>query len=82
MPEVNVLLGEFEEAAGRSGNGYALEKIGDVRSWFDELGKLGRGHWSIKHAQENTQQSISKLKQLIDTDGTRLRSVPGPPPGM
>jgi hypothetical protein len=82
MPQVEMLLGEFRNAARRSRNGYALEKIGEVRSWFNELGKLGRGHWPIELAQGNAQQSISKLEQLIDIDGTRLHSMPGPPPGI
>ena|ERR1019366_3092946 len=82
MPRVNELLGEFEEAERRNRNGYALEKISDVRSWFDELGKLGRGHWSIEEAQANAQQYIYTLEQLIDTDGARLRSLTGPPPEM
>jgi len=82
MAEVNILLGEFEREACRSRNGYAFEKIGDVRSWFDELGKLGRGRSSIELARENAQQSIGKLELLIAADGTRLCSLPGPPPGM
>ena len=36
MQEVDALLGEFESAARQDGNGYALEKIGDVRSWLKE----------------------------------------------
>lgn len=82
VPQVDALLLEFRSAARRSGNGYALEKIGEVRSWFDELGKLGRGRWPIEHARRNVQESISKLEQLIDADGTRLRSMQWPPPGM
>jgi hypothetical protein len=80
MPRVNELLGEFEEAERRNRNGYALEKISEVRSWFDELGKLRQGRWSIEAAQAHAQESICKLEQLIDADGTRLRSLTGPPP--
>jgi hypothetical protein len=47
MPKVNDLLREFENAACRSGNGYADEKIGDVRSNFDEC--------PVEHARRNVQ---------------------------
>lgn len=72
MPVVDSLLAEFENV-NHSQNGYVREKIGSVRTWFDELGKLGRGHFSIEEARSAAQEFIGKLERLIDSDGQGLR---------
>jgi hypothetical protein len=74
---VNRILSHFV-SANSPRNSYVSEKIKDVRRWFDELGKGGRGKWEFAHAQEIVQPSIGKLEGLITDDGNgfRTRVVP------
>jgi hypothetical protein len=51
-------------------------KINDVRVWFDELTKGGRGHFTAEKARSNLHSAIAKLRMIIDPDGESLR-LPG-----
>lgn len=79
MRAVDIVLADFT-AANRDHNPYFNEKIHDVRTWFDELGKGSRGKWTFQHAQSNLRTSIAKLENVLSADGmfAEIKGPPGP----
>jgi len=69
MRQVDGILAGFSDS-NRSHSVYVSEKIHDVRTWFDEVGKGGRGKWTFEHARENLRTSIAKLDNVVREDGT------------
>lgn len=73
MREVDRILADFTTANSKR-DSYVSQKIQDVRGWFDEVGKGGRGKWTFEKAQDNLRTSIGKLENVLNTDGTGFGS--------
>ena len=75
--KASVLLDGFERQAhdlnGNVTNGYALEKISDVRGWYTMLCGVGEDGYTEQKLIENLRAAIGKLKRTIVSNGLSLQ---------